>query len=76
LSIVSRGRVPDVYEQSRPTLDFVVEKGIGERFSLGFKAQNLINPSNYKTYDFNGTSYDFERFTVGRTYSLSLKYAL
>jgi len=76
LSIVSRGRVPDVYEQSRPSLDVVLEKGLGERFSLGFKAQNLINPDNYKTYDFNGNSYDFERFALGRTYSISLKYAL
>ncbi len=75
LSIVSRGRVPDVYEQTRPTLDFVLEKGWGKKWTFGFKARNLLNPDFAKTYVYEGESYDFERFTIGTTFSLSAKYS-
>lgn len=76
LSFVSRGRVPDVYEQSRGVLDFTFEKGLGDKWSISIKAQNLLNPDYYQTHDFEGQEYDFERYTVGRTYSLGVKYSL
>ena len=76
LMFVSRGAVPDVYEQPRPQLDLTLEKGIGEHFTIGIKAQNLLNPDNAMTHDFNGESYDFSRFTTGRVYSIKVKYLL
>ncbi|GAB5557790.1 MAG: TonB-dependent receptor [Schleiferiaceae bacterium] len=76
LMFVSRGAVPDVYEQPRPQLDLTLEKGIGEHFTIGVKAQNLLNPDNYMTHEFNGESYDFARFTTGRVYSIKVKYLL
>ena len=74
LSFVSRGGVPDVYEQPRPTLDLTVEKGLGEHFTVSLRARNLLNPDYAFTHDFQGQQYDFERFTVGRTFRISVKY--
>ena len=76
LMFVSRGAVPDVYEQPRPTIDLTLEKAIGEHFTIGVKARNLLNPDNVLSHEFNGESYDFSRFTTGRVYSIKIKYLL
>ncbi len=76
LMFVSRGAVPDVYEQPRPTIDLTLEKALGDHFTIGIKAMNLLNPDNVLTHEFNGESYDFSRFTTGRVYSIRIKYLL
>ena len=75
LSFVSRGRVPDVYEQPRPSLDFTFEKGIGQKWSVNFRARNLLNPEFKQIHDFGGQEYIFSNFTVGRSYSIGVKYS-
>lgn len=76
LVLVSQGLLPDVYEDTRPTLDFTVSKTISKRWTLGFKARNLINPEFRKFHDADGNQVDFSNFRVGRTFSLSIKYNL
>lgn len=76
LAIVSQGLLPDVYEDSRPTLDFTVSKTLSKRWTLGFKARNLLNPEFRKFHDDNGNEVDFSSYKVGRTFSVSIKYNL
>ena len=75
LSFVSRGRVPDVYEQPRPALDMTAQKGIGEKWAITFRARNLLNPEFKQVHDFDGQEYIFGSFTIGRTYSIGVKYS-
>jgi outer membrane receptor protein involved in Fe transport len=75
LTFVSQGRVPDVYEQPRHLLDFTLEKGLNDKWRLTFRGQNLLNPLYKQTHDFNGQEYIFSQFTVGRTYSIGVKYS-
>ena len=43
---------------------------------MGFKARNLLNPRDRKTHLYNGVHYDWNSFTRGRTYTLSLSYRI
>lgn len=76
LVLVTKGGTPDVYDQPRGNLDFTISKRLGERFSLGFKANNLLNPVYRQTYVFKDTEYDFQRMTWGRTFSISFGYRI
>lgn len=76
LVLVTKGGTPDVYDQPRGNLDFTVSKRLGERFSLGIKANNLLNPVYRQTYVFKGTEYDFQKMTWGRTFSLTFGYRI
>ena len=75
LTFVSQGRVPDVYEQPRNVIDITFEKGFNTKWRMTFRAQNLLNPEYKQTHDFNDTDYIFSNYTVGRTYSLGVKYS-
>lgn len=72
--LVTLGSLPNVMQQPTPTLDFSLGKVIGENLRVGFKARNLINPRDRKTHLYNGVMYDWNSFTRGRTYSLSISY--
>ena len=72
--LVTLGALPNVMQQPTPTLDFSLGKMLGEHVRLGFKARNLINPRDRKTHLYNGVHYDWNSFTQGRTYSLSVSY--
>lgn len=74
--IVTQGALPNVMQQPTPTLDLSMAKGFGERFRFGFKARNLLNPRDRKTHEYNGVLYDWNSFTRGRTYSISLSYSI
>ena len=75
LTFVSQGRVPDVYEQPRNVVDMTFEKGINDKWRITFRAQNLLNPNYKQTHDFFGDEYIFSNYTVGRTYSLGVRYS-
>ncbi len=74
LAFVTDALTPDVYEQSRPILNFVSKKQVGEHISLGFKATNLLNPKFLKEYDFQSNDI-FQSFTRGQTFSISVSYS-
>ena len=59
-----------------PTLDFSLGKMLGENLRVGFKARNLLNPRDRRTHLFKGQHYDWNSFTRGRTYTLSLSYSI
>ena len=66
---------PDVYEQSRPSLNFVSSKQLGNHWSLKFNATNLLNMEYLKEYDFAGSPV-FESFKLGTTVSLGVSYKM
>jgi TonB-dependent receptor len=74
LVLVTQGGTPDVYDQPVGNLDFTVSKRIGDKFSLGFKARNLLNPIVRQTYEFKGTEYTFQSMQWGRTFSVGFTY--
>ena len=76
LLLVTEGGAPDIYQRPTPALDFNVSQRFGENFSLRFRARNLLNPLDRKTYTFQGVDYNWLANTQGRTFSLSLSYTL
>ncbi len=76
LAIVISGGTPNVYEQPRNTMDFVLKKSFGQRINLTFKAKNLLNASFKKTYSYKGEEYIYSNFKLGRTFSLGFSYKI
>ncbi len=75
LHAVSVGAAPDIYEKGVTSLDLLVRKSFG-RFELSGTAKNLLNPSVRYTQEFGGASYDTQRFSLGRTFSLGISYGI
>ncbi len=77
----------DAYEQPRGLMNFSVSKRIGERFSLRFRANNLLNPEYISTttltpeiMGLEAGAFDDQEYLFssegrrGRSFSLSLSY--
>jgi len=76
IAVVVVGATPNVYQKPVHQLDFNITKRIGEKFSLKFKAQNILNPLIKKTYDYKEQEYIFNSYRRGATFSLGLKYLI
>ena len=76
LFLVTEGGAPDIYQRPTPALDFNLSQRIGDNFSIRFRARNLLNPLDRKTYTFQNVDYNWLANTRGRTFSLSLSYSL
>ena len=76
LSIVGARGLPDVYEQPRPDLNLSFYKRFAKNWKVGVRANNLFNPEYLMTQEFKGEEYIYERYTIGRQYSLSLAYTI
>ncbi len=74
LDLVTTGALPDVYEQPSPALDLIVTRRFGDRWKLKLSARNLLDAEREKSFTHNGTTYFYERFRTGRSFSLSLGY--
>ncbi len=76
LFLVNAVGIPDVYQQPRGQLDFNISKTLGRRFSLKFAIKNILNSDYLSTYSYSNIDYIFERYSLGRYYSLGLKYTI
>ena len=76
LAIVSRGALPDVYEQPAPSLDLVIRKRLSDHFTLRAKAGNLLDSENKLTHTFRDEEYIFSKYNSGRNYSIGISYQL
>lgn len=74
IASVSSSGAPNIIEQPRPTLDFSITKALGEQVSVKFKARNLLNPEYRQSQTLDGIDYDFQNYTIGRTYSMQIAY--
>lgn len=76
ISAISTGGTPNVFEQPRPSLDFSVSQRFASRWSIRFRAQNLLNPEYKQTHTFKDTEFIFQTYRVGRTFSLGISYSI
>ncbi len=76
LAYVNIGGTPNVYEQPRGVLDFTMKQGIGERISLKLAAENILNSDYHFTQEFKGADYDYQKYQLGRSFSLGLSYLI
>ena len=68
--------LPFVYQQPRPELNLSVRKQINDRWSIRVRANNLLNPDYEETIDYQGEEFIFDKYTVGRDYSISFTYLI
>lgn len=66
--------IPHVYEKEYATLNFSLSQKLGERWKLGFKAKNLLNPEIQSVYRSNYTGQDVVKtsYKKGLEFSVSL----
>jgi TonB-dependent receptor len=76
IAVVIVGATPNVYQQPANQLDFNISKKLGEKFSLKFNAQNILNPIIKKTYNYKDEEYIFNSYKRGATFSLAIKYLI
>ncbi len=67
---------PDVFEQPRPELDFTFSKRLNERFSLKFRAKNLLNSDTQTTMEYRDVQYSILQYRRGRSFGLSFSYEI
>jgi outer membrane receptor protein involved in Fe transport len=74
--LITKGGLPNVYEQPFPLLDFNFSKSLGERWNLRFSVRNLLNPEFKQTYTYKGQEYYFGGNTPGREFKLGISYLI
>lgn len=68
---------PDVFEMPRHMIDFKATKKLGDHFSVSLAARNLLNAPMLRMYKFDsGYQLDFDRYTWGTNYNLTISYKL
>jgi TonB-dependent receptor len=75
LSDVAGGATPDLFERSYSTVNFVVNKTIGNHFTVNLAAKNLTNPEIKVSQQFKGAEYINESYQRGRSISLGVNYS-
>lgn len=79
LAVVAAAGVqqPDVYELPRHLVDITLSKKLGKRFIVRASVRDLFNQPVRRSYSFDGGyELDFDRYTYGREYVLSLTFRI
>ena len=76
LAEVSIGGTPDVFERSRPMLDFMVSQNVFSNFNVKFSVKNILNSSYKLTHEFKGNEYIRTEYKTGTSFSLGIGYSL
>ncbi|MFC6996062.1 TonB-dependent receptor domain-containing protein [Rufibacter roseus] len=74
ISAISIGGTPNIYERSRPMVNMVVSKRIGQHFTAKVAAENILNPEYKNSHEYNGAEYIYSSYKLGRTFSFGLTY--
>lgn len=64
--------VPDIYEQTAPSLDFIVSQKIGKNVKLKFGAKNLLDPRIERTYGEKADGPLYSTYRKGMSFGLSI----
>jgi outer membrane receptor protein involved in Fe transport len=72
------GATPYIYEEPFPSLNFNISKGFGKNINVEFSVKNIFNSIYSTKYDYDIKDEDFYllRYSIGRTYGLSLSYII
>jgi outer membrane receptor protein involved in Fe transport len=73
---VSQGATPDVYEQPRPDLKFILNQGLFGGIDLKIKFTNILNPSYKNVHHFRDKDYVKMENQKGRSFSIGLSYSI
>ena len=76
LHLVNAVGIPDIYQQPRGQMDLNISKTIGKHFSIKFAVKNILNSDYLSTYFYKNSEYIFEKYSLGRYYSLGIKYTI
>lgn len=69
--------IPDIYELARHLVDFKVSKSLAKHFTASLLIRDIFNQPIRRTYKYNeGFIVDYDRFTYGTNYQLSIAYKL
>ncbi len=74
--LITKGGLPNVYEQPFPLLDFNFSKSIGEKWTFRFSVRNMLNPEFKQTYTYKGKEYYFIGNHPGREFKLGISYLI
>jgi TonB-dependent receptor len=76
LAEVSIGGTPDVFERSRPMLDFIASQSVLGNFNIKFSVKNILNSPYKLTHEFKGSEYIRTEYKTGASVSLGVGYSL
>ena len=76
LSLVTKGRLPYLYEQPRPKLNFNISKTFNKNFAVELAVGNILNADYEKAYHFDERDGYDRKYELGRTYSFKISYTL
>jgi outer membrane receptor protein involved in Fe transport len=76
LSLITKGSTPYIYELPRNSLNFSIEKNIGENFTVDASVDNILNSKYMEAHHFDsGDRYSLQ-YKEGRKFSLGIKYSI
>jgi len=76
LAEVSIGGTPDVFERSRPMLDFTLSQSVYSNFNVKLTVKNILNSPYKLTHEFKGSEYVRTEYKTGTSFSLGIGYSL
>jgi hypothetical protein len=77
LVVVSADLTPNVFEMPRHLVDIRVSKQFGKWITVAASVRDLLNSPIRRSYKYpEGYTLDFDRFTYGTNYQLSISYRI
>jgi outer membrane receptor protein involved in Fe transport len=76
LAEISIGGTPDIFERSRPMLDFMAAQTVFSNFNLRLSVKNILNSSYKLTHEFKGAEYIRTEYKTGTSVSVGIGYSL
>ncbi|MCI0707264.1 MAG: TonB-dependent receptor, partial [Ignavibacteriae bacterium] len=76
LAEVSLGGTPDVYEESRPSLDLNASQKIFDHWTIRGSVKNLLNSKYRLSHTYKGSEYVRAEYSTGVTFSVGVSYSI
>ncbi len=76
LAEISIGGTPDIFEKSKPMLDFVASQNLFTNFNLRLSIKNILNSAYKLTHEYKGAEYIRAEYKSGTSISLGIGYSL
>jgi len=76
LAEVSIGGTPDVFERSRPVLDFTASQNVFTNFNIKLSIKNILNSPYKLTHEFKGSEFIRTEYKSGTSFSFGIGYNL
>ncbi len=74
LAEISIGGTPDVFERSRPMLDFTISQIVLSNFNLKLTVKNILNSAYRLTHEFKGNEFVRAEYKTGTSISIGFGY--